>query len=647
MYTYVLYLDDCKFMPTKLLSFHIPRPSIKEPVPREQNQDEPSVFPKEILEKKNLSLPTCQSGTLGQELSSKTQYLYYKANTFQHFDYIYKLTRECKLRNFGEKHHPCSSLEITPMPRDVIFKIGIVGAFTEENLRLIAKRKGKRKTSKNQTVWKVTPLLCFQNDLDLKSAKELLRGQDTSDKASDKILIKSASICDETEETTESLIIIAENKTNIARAITSCLEKPIHQILQHWSTGLKTEGLGKRTSRVIAEIKAIRKELVLDEHKRTTAATDCKTCVPDDLKDYLFGRPDVNAFGIWSNSLFKIYVEITTNGRELKSKLTKRYRHFFDNYPLDIEIGKFIEHPIIKQGDPIFAGRGSKYSPKGTLGGFVINENEERKKYALTCNHIFPSRNQIEYADSYDDGVRKEIGSCVFRTTDKSCDFAAIEINDTCLDNCNVTFKRDDGKDINAHLNNDSLENFRVVHKIGATTGVTQGYILSSEFYNKSIEKGNRECIFLVKGTGRTFSEEGDSGSLVFCRPRNIQQNYVDIVGMVYAKNCKAKVEIDIYKRTDKESELNFIHGNQNISTEMKNTHVKNQQTFTPSLSREDDRKKAAEDDQDADELSCCYRLHTALELFKEDQGPNFNVKFKDDLSSSSPSTSESDEEAV
>lgn len=79
----------------------------------------------------------------GTESRSKIQYLYYKANTFQHFDYIYKLTRECKLRNFGEKHHLCSSLEITSMPRDVIFKIGIVGAFTEENLRLIAKRKGE------------------------------------------------------------------------------------------------------------------------------------------------------------------------------------------------------------------------------------------------------------------------------------------------------------------------------------------------------------------------------------------------------------------------------------------------------------------------------------------------------------------------
>lgn len=76
-------------------------------------------------------------------LMSKIQYLYYKANTFQHFDYIYKLTRECKLRNFGEKLYQCSGVEINPMPKDVIFKLGIVGAFTEENLRFISQRKGE------------------------------------------------------------------------------------------------------------------------------------------------------------------------------------------------------------------------------------------------------------------------------------------------------------------------------------------------------------------------------------------------------------------------------------------------------------------------------------------------------------------------
>lgn len=74
------------------------------------------------------------------------------------------------------------------------------------------------------------------------------------------IRIKSASVCDETDEITDSLIFVDMNKEDNIRAITSCLEKPFYQMLQNWSTYLETKGLGKRTSRVIAEIKAIRKQ---------------------------------------------------------------------------------------------------------------------------------------------------------------------------------------------------------------------------------------------------------------------------------------------------------------------------------------------------------------------------------------------------
>lgn len=77
------------------------------------------------------------SGTVSQP---KIQLFYYKANSFQHFDYIYKLTRDCKLRNFRGIH--CNCIETTPMPKDVILEIGIVGDFTEENLRFITKSKG-------------------------------------------------------------------------------------------------------------------------------------------------------------------------------------------------------------------------------------------------------------------------------------------------------------------------------------------------------------------------------------------------------------------------------------------------------------------------------------------------------------------------
>lgn len=75
--------------------------------------------------------------------SSKIQYLYYKVHTFQHFYYIYKLTRECTLRISGENRCPSSIIETDFEPKDVILKIGIVGAFTEENLRFISKIKGE------------------------------------------------------------------------------------------------------------------------------------------------------------------------------------------------------------------------------------------------------------------------------------------------------------------------------------------------------------------------------------------------------------------------------------------------------------------------------------------------------------------------
>lgn len=363
----------------------------------------------------------------------------------------------------------------------------------------------------------------------------------------------------------------------------------------------------------------------------------------------LYRSPDVNAFGIWGDLSFKIFVKKTTEQIELKNELIERYRPFFDIYPLDVEVGKFIEHRTLKQGDPIFANNACEKPPTGTLGGFVLKVNEERKKYALTCNHIFPSRNQIAYADDSDDGGTRQIGSCVFTRSDMSCDFAAIEMNDTILNECDVIFRRDDGKDINARVYDETLEKIGFVHKIGATTDVTQGYILSSEFYNKYTGVDKREGIFLVKGTDGNFSEEGDSGSLVFSRPRSVKQNYVDILGMVYAKNHNTKedTETEIKKRTDKDSAI--LYGNQNISTDVKNAHENNQQTLTPSLSREDDGQIVAENDQDAEEFSFCYRLHTALELFKQEQGPDFDVRFKDDLPSS-PATSlssESDVEAV
>lgn len=103
-------------------------------------------------------------------------------------------------------------------------------------------------------------------------------------------------------------------------------------------------------------------------------------------------------------------------------------------------------------------------------------------------------------------------------------DLAVIEIIEPFVDNCDVTFRKSVDKISNARLYAEHLQNIGVVHKIGAKTNMITGSVLSSEYYNKLKEKTNREYIFLVKGMGESFSEEGDSGSLVFSRPQNLQQ---------------------------------------------------------------------------------------------------------------------------
>lgn len=74
------------------------------------------------------------------ESKSSVQYIYTKAKHFQHFYYIYNLTRDC--------HDHIEGLRTTNdrtnfMAEDIVIKIGIVGELTEDKLTLLLKRRGK------------------------------------------------------------------------------------------------------------------------------------------------------------------------------------------------------------------------------------------------------------------------------------------------------------------------------------------------------------------------------------------------------------------------------------------------------------------------------------------------------------------------
>lgn len=115
----------------------------------------------------------------------------------------------------------------------------------------------------------------------------------SKESACHRILIKSATDCDELDTEIDSIIIVNQNKENIQEIITTCLEEPLHQMLQRWAESLKTESSTRLASRLIAEIEDIRKQMMFDNRKDTTVGSiekriGTKCIVPEDVKNYLF-----------------------------------------------------------------------------------------------------------------------------------------------------------------------------------------------------------------------------------------------------------------------------------------------------------------------------------------------------------------------
>ena len=250
---------------------------------------------------------------------------------------------------------------------------------------------------------------------------------------------------------------------------------------------------------------------------------------------------------------------------------------FFQKYILELETRDFRVHKFtIRQGDSILTMSGNDVPDKmGTLGGFVTKTDKSNMKYALTCEHVI-SEKELAFSKMPD---VKRIGKCVF--TSKKDDFAAIKIKKSISEDCDITFRRDDYKKTNARVYEDNMKEIGDVYKIGNASNLTNGFIKSPELYYKCPEdNGNIHCVFLVRGRDDAFSRDGDSGSLVFSRPKGSTHSYVNVIGMVAGR--------------------------------------------------------AADDEK----LSCCYPISPALKVFEESL--ELSVKFKDNLSPSESSSSSS-----
>lgn len=176
--------------------------------------------------------------SISEAESKSTVYLFYKAKHFQAFHYYYKLARDCRRRI--EKI--IKSNDVEDVTEDFFIKIGIMGKFTDVDLTLISEGKGniyskvkcelkvyfdfycisffeiwhqyyftaKRELPENRHIWAVSPLLSFQNE--------------------------------------KSYPKIVQTKEQFLRIITTCLNKPLTEMLEGWLANLETEGSSKQAA---------------------------------------------------------------------------------------------------------------------------------------------------------------------------------------------------------------------------------------------------------------------------------------------------------------------------------------------------------------------------------------------------------------
>lgn len=240
-------------------------------------------------------------------------------------------------------------------------------------------------------------LICFQNDLSSKLALEILQKENVYHK----ILIQSEDSCDETKisDDSESVTIVGQNKQQIKETITTCLEKQLDKVLQEWLGKLQHVGLNNQTPEIIAEIEAIRKQLIIDTsintHSPDVPCNDSKSIVPVDVKDYLLGRSGVQSFGIWGCSTFKIFVNKATDDNILESELIVLDQNFFEKYHLEIERRTIVEKQTMRH----YKSTSLHYSleekfPKTFTKPFDDKKKSENNRalidHSRKCNRISP-----------------------------------------------------------------------------------------------------------------------------------------------------------------------------------------------------------------------------------------------------------------
>lgn len=329
-----------------------------------------------------------------------------------------------------------------------------------------------------------------------------------------------------------------------------------------------------------------------------------------------FRKREVFGFGIWNNDDFRVFVNHKNKERHLRENLLTAYADFFAGKRLNVLVYQPFFVPYFQQGDKIIpwslpsedSHETVLYQRKksyGTLGGFVLDKKCD--KYALTCSHVC-RKGSIVFA-AHNDSEEKRIGECIFSSNLQSenkiatfSDVALVKIDGNVIDGCNLSMLNNYFHESNVKIYSENLSKIEkvFVYKIGATTSLTTGLILSSEYYD-NITDGRTE-LFVISDFGNVpFTEPGDSGSIVFTNENSSALDTINVIGVFWGEILLKPLPMKDSKTMTFE-ENNATKRGEDEEVQMENIHQRH---------------------------SICFRMDTALKYLDES---GWNIRFKNQI---------------
>lgn len=106
------------------------------------------------------------------------------------------------------------------------------------------------------------------------------------------IIIKSKCRDDEKDKKDEFDPNVDHTKEQLLRIITTCLNKPLQELLESWLANLETGGSSNQAADIKTEIEAICHQMEFDDCDESDVFVsqigNTKSILPDDVKNYLF-----------------------------------------------------------------------------------------------------------------------------------------------------------------------------------------------------------------------------------------------------------------------------------------------------------------------------------------------------------------------